>query len=141
MLGPFFPLRLRAKIESLLKKGGVLDADAPEDAASIRHWCTVGGEFNDRQKVSQTGTAVVAVNPTGRAVSALTESLGGALMPTKSGQPALTDMMAVLQDEANQNPAASTLTEWSVFSSGAFLVAQKELKKETEYTCLFGVAY
>ena len=69
---PLFPKKkftqstlARKKIESIVKRGGVPDEDAPTDAASMRFWCTTGARYTDRESTSvkMTAHANVAATP------------------------------------------------------------------------------
>ncbi|CAJ1390968.1 unnamed protein product [Effrenium voratum] len=92
-----------AKIENLIKRGGLPDPDAPNDPASMRYWATCGAEMVDRQTVSQEAEAVTAVDPTAAGLAAMLESHQEAT-PGSADQPSLQSMLNLL------NPAAAPAT-------------------------------
>ena len=66
---------LRAKIEAIIKKPGLADPDCPQDAASMRGWCSVGGKYTGKELTAVSMKASANVAPSG---DALTSLLGGA---------------------------------------------------------------
>ena len=72
----------RKKIENIIKREGITDPDAPDDAASTRWWCSVGGKATSTEKVSlsMTASAAVATTP---------ENLGSLLGDPGNGQATL----------------------------------------------------
>lgn len=77
---------LRAKIEAMIRKGGIVDPDCPEDPASMRFWCWTGAKYQDRErtKVSMEGATSVKATP-----DAMASLLGAPSMSMSSPQLAL----------------------------------------------------
>eukprot|EP00434_Breviolum_minutum_P016525 symbB.v1.2.014565.t2/scaffold1068.1/size140200/6 len=70
--------KMQKKIENIIKREGIMDPDAPDDAASTRWWCSVGGKATSTERVSlnMTASASVATTP---------ENLGSMLGEPGSG--------------------------------------------------------
>ncbi len=63
---------LRFKIDSIITRGTpVPDPDCPEDAESVRFWCTSGGNFSERERTKIQGKATTMVETTGDALAAM----------------------------------------------------------------------
>lgn len=78
---------IRTKIEAIVKKPGVPDEDCPDDAASTRWWCSVGGKYTGRESMTIAMTASSNVAPSA-------ETLGGLIgdaAPANGGVLALTN--------------------------------------------------
>ena len=65
------PTLLRRKIENLIKRPGVPDPDAPEDAESTRWWASVGGSYTDKERMSISTTSKASVVSTSGTVAGL----------------------------------------------------------------------
>ncbi|CAE7437874.1 unnamed protein product [Symbiodinium sp. KB8] len=82
------------KIESIVRKGGTRDPDAPNCIQSIKYWCREGSRLTNTDSVSQRAQAHVNVK-------ASSEMLGSLL-----GGPAASDVSAASRDSANAHPDA-----------------------------------
>ncbi len=62
----------RHKIDAIIRRQkGVPDEDAPDDAESTRFWATVGGKFEDKEKMSVNMTSTTGVKSTPDAVESI----------------------------------------------------------------------
>ena len=62
---------LRPKIENIIKRPGIADTDAPDDAESTRWWCNVGGKYVDKERMSITASSKANVVSTSGTVAGL----------------------------------------------------------------------
>ena len=93
-LGTLFPPR--AKIEAVVRRGGVPDPDVPNDASSTRYWVSTGGVSMDEEKEEQTGKTTVSVNTTPSIAASL---MSGTIRRGDSGTSlASADGLAILKD-------------------------------------------
>jgi len=85
--GPL-PIHPRKKIENIIKREGIMDLDAPDDAASTRWWCSVGGKATSTERVSLSTTASASVATTPENLSAMLGepgATGGAKLALTNG--------------------------------------------------------
>lgn len=108
----------RVKIENIIKKPGVLDPDAPEDAASTRWWANVGGRSSNTEKISIAATSQAAVKSTPGFVSSLMGGQDGAgeqlaltngtssKAPAGTAGPSLQDLVSIMNGQNSTVPTA-----------------------------------
>ena len=77
---------LSAKIEAIIRKPGVADEDAPEDPASTRWWCNVGGKCTGRESMTVSMQANANIAPSGDVLGSMLADTG-----SNSGVLALTN--------------------------------------------------
>ena len=114
MLDAFGYAKLRAKIEALIRKPGIPDEDCPDDPASTRWWCTVGGKFTDRESMSVEMKAAAGVAPNTEAMSSiLGDHCGGGLQALTNGPggsggagPSLEQLVSVMNNQISAKAAA-----------------------------------
>lgn len=93
------------------KNEAIADEDCPEDAASYRFWCTVGGKYTDREKVSVKGSSTIGVKSTASGVNALLDSSGmpgpSVTPPTTPSTVSLSTLVGLAAGEAERSTAAT----------------------------------
>ena len=62
-----------------MKRGGVPDDDAPDDAASMKFWCSTSTKYTDREKTRVKMQATANVAATGDELGSLLADGGGSL--------------------------------------------------------------
>eukprot|EP00435_Cladocopium_sp_Y103_P032601 s4001_g8.t1 len=97
----------RKKIDSILRRGdGLPDPDAPDCPESVRFWCWTSGKYQEKEKLSLTGTSSIAVKPSKEGVASLVDSdnmpaSGGGLSVGSgggSGSISLQSLVGVMND-------------------------------------------
>ena len=70
----------RLKIDSIITRGTpVPDPDCPEDAESVRFWCTAGGNFSEKERTKIQAKASATIETNGENLAAMVGApdLGG----------------------------------------------------------------
>eukprot|EP00435_Cladocopium_sp_Y103_P017753 s4024_g4.t1 len=90
-----------AKIEAIITKPGVADEDCPNDPASMRWWCNVGGRYTGRELTSVSMSATASVAASGDVVASI---VGGD--QSSNGSPA-SSLLALKDGAASSTPDAA----------------------------------
>ncbi len=105
----------RHKIDSIIRRQkGVPDEDAPDDAESTRFWATVGGKFEDKEKMSVNMTATTSVKSTPESVESIMASsevsgtplalMNGPITDPATSTPTLEQFVGVMNATATGTP-------------------------------------
>ena len=105
----------RTKIESIVRRGGNKDPDAPECVASITYWCRKKSSLDEKEAVSQKATANIQVKPSTDLLSSLFDgptmrssgapSTSSTLAPSETGD--ALSLASNLLDVKNSQPKTS----------------------------------